>query len=148
VMAAFDTFEQQRGTAFVDHATMDLGEFEVRINLGFDGDDFVFSGKSIEKCAKARMHSKRNEPSTDYTDCFCVICGWPLWFLNCAWSRTCLCRSGLSQTFLDLVVSDLCGFGYVRLVRLAKRLDQIQRLDVADMAQRFEQTRGNARRVV
>ena len=29
--------------ALRDHAAMDLCQLEVRINLGFDGDDFVFS---------------------------------------------------------------------------------------------------------
>src|ERR1041384_5268945 len=49
--------KQQRRPTFANHATMDLGELEVRINLGFDSDDFVFSVESIEKCAQARVHS-------------------------------------------------------------------------------------------
>src|SRR5689334_7822568 len=53
----FHAFEQQRRTAFVNHAAMDFGELEVRIDLGFDGDDLVFPGESIEECAQARMHS-------------------------------------------------------------------------------------------
>src|ERR1043165_2465047 len=49
--------KQHRRPTVANHATMDLGELEVRINLGFDSDDFVFSVESIEKCAQARVHS-------------------------------------------------------------------------------------------
>ena len=43
ISASLHTLEQQRRPAFVDHPTMDLRELEVRIDLGFDCDDFVFS---------------------------------------------------------------------------------------------------------
>src|SRR5689334_12676698 len=57
IATALHAFEQQRGTALLNYAAMDLGELEVRIDLRFDGDDLVFPGKSIEECAQARMHS-------------------------------------------------------------------------------------------
>jgi hypothetical protein len=38
-------FEQQCGSTFADHTSMDLSQLEVWINLSFDGDDFVFSGE-------------------------------------------------------------------------------------------------------
>ena len=41
--AAFYTFEQQRGSTLGDYASVDLRQLEVWIDLGFDGDDFVFS---------------------------------------------------------------------------------------------------------
>ena len=37
--------KQQRRPTLGNHAAMDLGKLEVWINLGFDGDDFVFSGE-------------------------------------------------------------------------------------------------------
>jgi hypothetical protein len=43
ITAAFHAFEQQRRSTFADHASMDLSQLEVWINLGFDGGDFVFS---------------------------------------------------------------------------------------------------------
>src|SRR5689334_3998883 len=49
--AAFHAVEQQRRTAFIDDAAMNLGQLEVRIDLGFDGDDLVFPGESIEECS-------------------------------------------------------------------------------------------------
>src|SRR6185437_2771841 len=55
--AALHALEEQRRTTFGNHAAMDLGQLEVWIDLGFDGDDFVFSGKPIEKCAQAGVHS-------------------------------------------------------------------------------------------
>src|SRR5690242_8072837 len=57
IPAAFDAFEQQRWTTLLNDAAMDLGQLEVGIDLGFDGDDLVFPGKSIEECSQARMHS-------------------------------------------------------------------------------------------
>ena len=45
IPAAFHAFEQQRRSTFADHASMDLSQLEVWINLGFDSDDFVFSGE-------------------------------------------------------------------------------------------------------
>jgi hypothetical protein len=45
ITTTFDALEQQRRSTFTDHAPMDLGKLEVRINLGFDSDDFVFSGE-------------------------------------------------------------------------------------------------------
>src|SRR6185312_6508703 len=53
IPATLDALKQQRGAAFVDHAAMDLCQLEIGIYLGFDGDDFVFPGKSIEECAQA-----------------------------------------------------------------------------------------------
>src|ERR1051326_6184385 len=57
IPASLHAFKQQRRSTFANHATVDLGELEVRINLGFDGNDFVFSVESIEKCAQALVHS-------------------------------------------------------------------------------------------
>ena len=37
--------EQQRRPAFADDATMNLRQLEVGIDLGVNGDDFVFSGE-------------------------------------------------------------------------------------------------------
>ena len=45
ITAALHACEQQRRTAFRDHTTMDFRQLEVRIYLGFDGDDFVFSSE-------------------------------------------------------------------------------------------------------
>src|SRR6185369_1197754 len=57
ITAAFDARKQQRRPAFGNYTTVDLSKLEVWIDLGFDSDDFVFSGETIEKCAKAGMHS-------------------------------------------------------------------------------------------
>src|SRR5689334_21622589 len=57
IAAALHALKRQRWSTFADNAPVDLGELEVWINLGFDGDDFVFSVESIEKCAQARVHS-------------------------------------------------------------------------------------------
>src|SRR6185369_16581999 len=56
IATALHALKQQGRSTFADDASMDLGELEVWINLGFDGDDFVFSVEYIEKCAQARMH--------------------------------------------------------------------------------------------
>src|ERR1044072_896341 len=55
--AALHALEEQRRTTFANHTAMDLGQLEVWIDLGFNGDDFVFSSKPIEKCAQAGVHS-------------------------------------------------------------------------------------------
>jgi hypothetical protein len=59
ITAAFHTLEQQRRSTLTDDTSMDLGQFEVWINLGSDGNDFVFSGESIEKCAQAGVHRQQ-----------------------------------------------------------------------------------------
>ena len=43
ITAALHALEQQRWTTLSDHASMDLRELEVWIDLGFDSGDFVFS---------------------------------------------------------------------------------------------------------
>jgi hypothetical protein len=45
ITAALHALEQQRRSALSDHASMDLGELEIWIDLGFDSGDFVFSVK-------------------------------------------------------------------------------------------------------
>jgi hypothetical protein len=37
---------------------MNLGDFKIGIYFGFDGDDVVFSGELIDKCAEVRMHQQ------------------------------------------------------------------------------------------
>src|ERR1051326_409522 len=59
IATSLHALKQQRRSTFAYDATMDLCKLEVRINLGFDSDDFVFSVESIEKCAQARVHSSR-----------------------------------------------------------------------------------------
>ena len=58
------------------------------------------------------------------------------------------CGRRFAKSFFNLVVRDFRRFGDIRLVRLAKRLDQIESLRVADTRERFQQTRGSARRIV
>ena len=45
ISASLHPLEQQRGTAFGDHTPMNLRKLEIRIDLSFDSDDFVFSGE-------------------------------------------------------------------------------------------------------
>ena len=56
IAAALYAFKEQRGTTLRDDAAMNLSELEVGIDLGFDGDDLVFSVEKIEKCAQAGVH--------------------------------------------------------------------------------------------
>src|SRR6185369_17054607 len=59
------------------------------------------------------------------------------------------CSCGrLAETLLDFIVSDLGGFGDVRLVRLAKRRNKLERLRIADAREDFKQPGVDARRVV
>ena len=99
ITTTFDAFEKKRRATFGDHAAVDLGQLEVRINLGFDGDDFVFSCKSIEECTQARMHL-----------------GFIRGLLDLSQTHACLPRFGFAQTFFDFVVGDLGGFSDVWLV--------------------------------
>src|SRR6185369_414777 len=57
-------------------------------------------------------------------------------------SRAGACRrcGRFTEALLDLVVSSLGGLGDVRLVRFAERLDQLERLRVAGVCERFEQS--------
>ena len=43
ITASLDAREQQRRPTFTDHATMDFRKLEVRIYLGFDCNDLIFS---------------------------------------------------------------------------------------------------------
>jgi hypothetical protein len=53
VFAAFDSIEEKRWATLSDHAAMNLSDFEVRINLGFNCYDLIFSGELVEECAEA-----------------------------------------------------------------------------------------------
>src|ERR1051326_1213558 len=57
IATSLHALKQQRRSTLAYDATMDLCKLEAWIDLGFDGDDFVFSVESIEKCAQARVHS-------------------------------------------------------------------------------------------
>ena len=109
ITTAFDAIKKKRRATFADHATMNLGKFEVGINLGFDGDDFVFSCKSIEECAQARMHL-----------------GFIRGLLDCPRTHACFSCLRFGQALLDLVVRVLGCFSDVLLVRFAKRFDEIE----------------------
>src|ERR671914_745290 len=56
IRAPLHALEQQCRATFVDHAAVNLGELEVRIDLSLYRDDFVFSCEQIEKAAQVRMH--------------------------------------------------------------------------------------------
>src|SRR5687767_10188453 len=57
ITASLHAREQKRRPTFSDHATMDFRKLEVRINLGFDCNDLIFSSEEIEKGAQVRVHS-------------------------------------------------------------------------------------------
>src|SRR5262245_21145425 len=66
---------------------------------------------------------------------------WSIWgLLNGSRASACRGCGGLAETFLDLVVSDLRGFGHVWLMRFAEGLDELERLRVADVREGFEQS--------
>ena len=48
--------EQQRGTARRDHAAMDLGNLEVRIDRRFHGDDVVVVVETVDELTKVLEH--------------------------------------------------------------------------------------------
>ena len=48
--------EEERGSARRDDAAMDLGEFEIRIDLGGDLDDLVFAAELIDEASEACVH--------------------------------------------------------------------------------------------
>src|ERR1041385_5715295 len=63
-------------------------------------------------------------------------------------SRTRACRRRrFADAFLDLIVSILGSFGDVRLMRLTERLHDLECLRVADLRERFQKTRVDARLV-
>src|SRR5215212_161183 len=101
ITASLHPREQQRRPTFANYTAMDLGYFEVWVNLGFNGDDFVFSGESIEKCSQAGVHSDG------------------LWavrsFLDTS-RATARLRHRPTESLFDLVVGDLRGFRNVWLV--------------------------------
>jgi hypothetical protein len=41
---ALDSLEEQRGSGCIDHTTMNLCRFEIRVDFGVDDDDFFFAG--------------------------------------------------------------------------------------------------------
>src|ERR1041384_4429505 len=69
-----------------------------------------------------------------------------LWLLNSA--RACARRRRrFTKSFLNLVVGDFRGFSNILLVRLEKRVDQIEGLRVADTGECFQQSGIDSRRV-
>src|SRR5215217_3512590 len=68
--------------------------------------------------------------------------------LNSSGAGAYCCCGRLAEALLDIVVSDLSGFGDVRLMRLAKRRDELECLRVAYAREGFEQSGVDARRVV
>src|SRR5215208_5742416 len=101
ITASLHPREQQRRPTFANHTAMNLGHFEVWINLGFNCDDFVFSGESIEKCSQAGVHSDGL---------------WPVWsFLDSSRAAARL-RHWRTESLFDLVGGDLRGFRDVWLV--------------------------------
>jgi hypothetical protein len=79
---------------------MDLRELEVWIDLGFDGDDFVFS--------VSRSRNVRRLGAF-------VSLGTVRGLLDSSRARA-VVAARVRESFLDLVVSDLGSFGDVRLV--------------------------------
>ena len=47
ITTALDSFEKQRRTAFGNYAPVNFSQLQIRIDLCFDGDDFVFAGNGM-----------------------------------------------------------------------------------------------------
>ena len=63
-VGALDVGEEQRGTARRDHAPMNLGGFEMGIDLRFDRDEVIVTAKLVEK--RAEIGERRNGLPTGY----------------------------------------------------------------------------------
>src|SRR6266487_1833921 len=50
-VASLHSREKQCGTAALDYATMNLGDFEIRIDFRFDGNQMIFATEKIEEGA-------------------------------------------------------------------------------------------------